>query len=65
MKRKEPLTETLKFIARMAVFALPFVITYFTDIGQPEYGALASAVLAIVDKYLHNSKSELNGLTPF
>ena len=58
--------ETLKFVARIAVFLLPVVISSLTDAGNVELAAFASAALAVIDKYIHvNDDIDRNGLLPF
>jgi len=59
------LYETAKFALRMAVFALPLIVNWLTEGGYVEWAALASALLAIIDKYIHESPLKLNGLTAF
>lgn len=60
------LKEAGKFVLRMTVFALPLLADTLLNSGKTELAALVSALLAVLDKYIHESDlTDRNGLTSF
>ena len=59
------LKEVLKFAARMLVFLIPVIVNYLTGAGYTQEATALSALLALIDKYLHVSDVPVKGITPF
>lgn len=63
--KKSAFKEVAKFVARMALFLLPVLVTRLTDSGNTEVAGVVSTVLVLVDKYIHESDSKRNGIVDF
>ena len=60
------LKEVGKFVARIAILALPLLVNYLTDSGLNEIAAAVSAILVVMDKYVHESTLTVKkGIIPF
>jgi len=61
--------ETIKFVLRMALLALPLVVAQLTNSGYTELAALVSALLVVLDKLVHETKTgalaDVKGIAPF
>lgn len=65
-KTKKALKEAAKFALRMTIFALPILINWLTEANYTEWATIATAVLALLDKFIHENKNiETTGIVPF
>lgn len=63
---KQDILEGLKSGARVAIFAfVGALIAYVTGLPQNNTTMVVLLVLKVVDKAVHESKFDINGLLPF